>query len=87
MRVLELFCGVNKSIGKVAQKLGMEVTSVDINPKACPDICVDILVFDEMQFSKDSFDIIWASPPCESYSLAVARQKVTETRPCYEQTS
>ena len=79
MRVLELFCGVNKSVGKVAQALGMEVMSVDINPKARPDLCTDILDFDEMAFPKNHFQFIWASPPCESYSCCRSNAKIDRT--------
>ena len=75
MRVLELFCGVNKSVGKVAQALGWEVTSVDINPKANADH-LDILHFDETAYPQDHFQFIWASPPCESYSTARTNAKV-----------
>ena len=76
MRLLELFCGVNHSVGKVAHTLGWEVTSVDINPKASPDHLLDILDFDETAYSKDHFDFIWASPPCESYSTGRTVAKI-----------
>ena len=76
MRLLELFSGVNHSIGKVAQTLGWEVTSVDINPKANPDLLLDILDFDETCWPRDHFQLIWASPPCESYSQARTVAKI-----------
>ena len=76
MHLLELFCGVNHSVGKVAHTLGWEVTSVDINPKASPDHLLDILDFDETAYSKDHFDFIWASPPCESYSTGRTVAKI-----------
>ncbi len=76
MRLLELFSGVNHSIGKVAQTLGWEVISVDINPKAKPDLLLDILDFDETTFEPTHFSFIWASPPCESYSQARTVAKI-----------
>ena len=76
MRVLELFCGVNKSVGKVAESWGWEVTSVDINPLANPGLLLDIRDFDETKYDKDHFQFVWASPPCESYSRARSRAKV-----------
>ena len=76
MRVLELYCGVNKSVGTVAKALGLEVTSVDINPKAHPDLLLDIQDFDETAYPKDYFQFIWASPPCESYSRARSKAKI-----------
>ena len=53
MQVLELLCGVNKSVGKVAEAMGWEVISVDINPRANPDLLQDILDFDETKYDKD----------------------------------
>ena len=68
MKVLELFAG-SRSIGKAAEKLGYEVFSVDIENFEGINYVVDILNFD---YSKVPFipDIIWASPPCEKWSLA-----------------
>jgi len=66
--VLELFAG-SKSIGKQAEKLGMNVYSSDINDFEGIDYVVNILEFD---VTKVPFkpDIIWASPPCTSFSVA-----------------
>ena len=68
MKVLELFAG-SRSIGKQAEKLGMEVFSTDINDFPDIDYVVNILKFD---VSKVPFqpDIIWASPPCTTFSVA-----------------
>ena len=78
MRVLELFCGVNKSVGKVAEAMGWEVISVDINPRANPVLLQDIQEFDETAYPKDYFQFVWASPPCESYSRARSKAKVDQ---------
>jgi hypothetical protein len=68
MRVLELFAG-SRSIGKAAEALGMEVFSSDINDFPGIHYQVDILKFD---LSKVPFhpDVIWASPPCTTFSVA-----------------
>ena len=68
MKVLELFAG-SQSFGKVAEKFGLEVFSVDINDFKNIDYVVDILNFD---YSKVPFkpNIIWSSPPCTYFSVA-----------------
>ena len=65
MNVLELFSGTG-SVGKCCKELGWNVISVDLLLPA--DHQVDIMNFDYKQYPKDHFDIIWASPPCTSYS-------------------
>ena len=68
MKVLELFAG-SRSIGKAAESLSMKVFSSDINAFDGIDYVVDILDFDvnNVPFVPD---IIWASPPCTTYSIA-----------------
>jgi site-specific DNA-cytosine methylase len=67
MRVLELFSGTG-SVGNVCRRLGCVVTSLDWDMPA--DIRTDILDWDYRSYPPDSFDIIWASPPCTEYSVA-----------------
>ena len=68
MKVLELFAG-SRSVGKAAEALGMEVFSSDVNGFPGIHYQVDIINFD---VSKVPFqpDIIWASPPCTTFSVA-----------------
>lgn len=68
MRILELFCGT-KSIGKVAKARGHEVFSVDFDEKHNPDYCCDILAMDISRIPWVP-DVIWASPPCTTFSVA-----------------
>ena len=65
MKLLELFSGTG-SVGKVCKQLDWDVVSVDMILPATHE--VDIMNFDYKQYSKDEFDIVWASPPCTNYS-------------------
>jgi site-specific DNA-cytosine methylase len=70
MKVLELFSG-SGSIRKVAEKRGHEVFSIDFLPFKG----VDLFGLRDMEDVKPSDipwepDFIWASPMCQSYSLA-----------------
>ena len=67
MRLLELFSGTG-SVGKVAQQHGFVVTSVDINRKANPTFRKDIMRWKYKEFPPGYFDMIWASPPCNTFS-------------------
>lgn len=69
LRVLELFAG-SRSIGKMAEELGMEVKSVDITPYPGVDVVGDVLALPIRRFKDWAPDIIWASPPCTGFSVA-----------------
>lgn len=69
-RVLELFSGTG-SVSKVCAELGYEVVSVDIsNQYHQPTIMTDIMKWDyRTSYDVGFFDIIWASPPCNTFSF------------------
>jgi len=75
--LLEMFKGTG-SVGKQANKMGFNVTSLDFDPIYTPDIETDILDWDYKKYSKENNyipDMIWSSPPCNTYSPMVYRLK------------
>jgi hypothetical protein len=71
MKTLELFAG-SRSFSKVAKELGYEVYTTDSQDFVKIDQVCDIFDFDINKMLKDYGrpDIIWASPPCTSFSVA-----------------
>lgn len=68
-RVLELFSGTG-SVSKVCTDLGYEVVSVDISNKYYqPSILIDIMKWEYKTYPVGYFDVIWASPPCNTFSF------------------
>ena len=70
--LLELLAGT-QSVSRVARRQGWQCTSLDICPRHAPTICCSVLDFDETAWPRDAYDFIWASPPCESFSVAKCR--------------
>ena len=71
MKILELFAG-SRSFSKVAEELGHQTYSTDIEPFDNIDQVCDLILFDEFKMKQDfgEPDIIWASPPCTTFSVA-----------------
>lgn len=63
----ELFSGT-KSFSKVAKKRGYLTWTIDNDESLNPDECIDIMEVPVKNMSQD--DILWASPPCQSFSVA-----------------
>ncbi len=70
MNVVELFSG-SRSIGKEAEKRGHKVFSSDCVDFPNTNYVCDIMDFQVSSISLfDRVDMLWASPPCESFSVA-----------------
>jgi len=65
VKVLELFSGTH-SVGKVCKEKGWEVISLDLKNA---DINKNILEWDYTIYPVGHFDVIWASPPCDTFSI------------------
>jgi hypothetical protein len=68
MLILDLFCGT-KSLLKPCNDLGFEYFGVDIDKEFNPDLVADINFLNINMLPKN-IDVIWASPPCEHFSVA-----------------
>lgn len=68
MMTIELFCGT-KSFSKVMEAHGHHTLTIDNDSQFYPDIECSVI---ELHLSELGFqpDIIWASPPCEGFSVA-----------------
>ena len=74
MLVLDLFSGT-QSLKKIVDNLGWDYYSVDIEDTYNPSLCIDILEWDYKNSGLKP-DIIWASPPCITWSIATNRHRV-----------
>lgn len=82
MKLLECFSG-SGSVGFVAKKLGMNVFSIDIKEFKGVDLIAD-MEFIKTQDIPFIPDIIWASPPCTTYSIAAISHHRKGTIPVSE---
>tara|TARA_R100001463_G_scaffold65433_2_gene118711 strand:- start:3873 stop:4490 length:618 start_codon:yes stop_codon:yes gene_type:complete len=68
MKVLELFAG-SRSFSKVAEELGYDTFCTDSQPFEGIDLVDDIMNIKPSNIPFEP-EIIWASPPCTSFSVA-----------------
>ena len=69
MITIELFSGT-ESFSKVARERKHKTFTIDKNSFFFPDVCVDFLILNINSFVSRKYNILWASPPCTSFSVA-----------------
>jgi hypothetical protein len=81
VKVLELFSGT-ASFGQVAKARGHELFLSGLDPQFEMDYCVDIREFDPALVPWQP-DVIWASPPCDAFSVVSIRHHWTGGEKAY----
>ena len=71
IKILELFSGT-ESFSKVARERGHKTFTIDMDRSFNPDLCKDILEVTLKDIPLKP-DVIWASPPCTTFSVAAIR--------------
>lgn len=73
MRVLVLFDG-NGCISKTLKAMGYDVKALDILPLEHIDLPMDVMDFVPQLLGDWVPDMVWGSPPCETFSIVTARK-------------
>ena len=69
LRALDLFSGTG-SITKAFRNSGHDCDSLDMDARYTPTFCTNVLTWDYKALPRGQYDAIWASCPCEQYSIA-----------------
>lgn len=83
MKILELFSGT-ASFSQVAEKRGHECRTLDFDARFNPTYCMSVMdfspeiLFDEATLTYWKPDVVWASPPCQCFSVMVIRKNWTK---------
>ena len=71
-----MFCGT-KSVGKVFEEMGYEVTSLDYDPRFQATHTIDITEWDYRMYPSGTFDVVWVSLPGKTWDT----EGVSRSRP------
>lgn len=86
MNVVDLFCGLKGWSAPFLDR-GHHVWTTDIDPEFDPDLATDVRVLADIAASGskpfDTIDVLLASPPCESFSVASIGHHWTGGRRAY----
>ena len=74
LKVLDLFSGTG-TIATAFRRAGHEVDSLDLDPRFSPTLCVNVLEWKYKELPRGHYDVIWASCPCEQYSIARSKAR------------
>lgn len=87
MKVIELFSGT-ESFSKVARERGHKAFTIDIEKEFNPSLCIDILDLDISMIPEEFKNptILWASPPCTTFSVASIRHYWENGKPKNDKT-
>lgn len=69
--MIELFSG-SGTVAKAFQEAGYKTLTIDVCPNFKPDLCADILHLELKDLPKEFRNptVVWASPPCTTFSVA-----------------
>lgn len=68
MNTIELFSGT-KSFSKVMAAHGHHTLTIDNDPNLEPDMLADVRAIGPIYWTRE-VDLLWASPPCQGFSVA-----------------
>lgn len=83
MFMIELFSG-SGIMADSFKRCGFDVCTFDNEPKFNPDVCKDVMdmTFDDVADA----NVIWASPPCQKFSVAVIGKNWKDGKPRNKET-